>query len=141
MKYDDMKHVLAAADHGSYELDAKLWSLYHQHGNPMPHYAEEWFEEARSEGQAAARLSTNMSAVLELLEDKLPDADLEIVSDEDGITVTVSGEKDGEEIRETCQARVPLTKMALVLGQAAFGAMHQQDKIVQRGYTAEWCAS
>lgn len=137
MKFDDMKHVLAAADHGSYELDAKLWSLYHQHGNPMPHYAEEWFEEARSEGQAAARLSTNMSAVLELLEDKLPDADLEIVSDEGGITVTVSGEEGGQEIKESCQARMPLSKLALVLGQAVFGALHQQDMHMQRSWSSE----
>lgn len=137
MQYDAMQHVLAAADRGSYDLDARLWSLYHQHGDPMPHYAEEWFQESRSREEPAARLSTSVSAVLELLEEKLPEANLEIVSDEDGVTITVAGEEDGQEISETCRARVPLTKLGLVLGQAVLGALHQQDLILQRGYSAE----
>lgn len=137
MRYDDMGKALAAAERGSYDLDAKLWSLYNQHGDPMPHYAEGWFQESRSREEPAARLSTNVSAVLELLAEKLPDADLEILSDEDGVTVTVTGEEDGQEIRETCQARVPLAQMGLVLGRAIFGALHQQDLILQQGYSAE----
>lgn len=137
MKFDDMKHVLEAAKTGDYDLDAALWSLYEQHGNPMPYYAEPWFQEARSRETPSARLSTDMGAVLALLEDTFPEADLEIVSDESGVSVTVSGEVEGEEVRYFCQDRVPLTKIGLVVGRAAFGALHQREMILQRSYAAE----
>lgn len=132
-----MKHVLEAAKTGDYDLDATLWSLYEQHGNPMPYYAEPWFQEARSHEDPAARLSTSMGAVLALLEDTFPEADLEIVSDESGVSVTISGEVEGEEVREVCQDRVPLTRIGLVVGRAALGALHQREAILQKGYAAE----
>lgn len=137
MKFDDMKHVLEAAKSGDYDLDATLWSLYEQHGNPMPYYAEPWFQEARSQEDPAARLSTSMGAVLALLEDTFPEADLKIVSDESGVSVTVSGEVEGEEVRESCKDSVPLTKIGLVVARATFGVLHQREAILQRSYAAE----
>lgn len=137
MQYDKIQEILAGATSGSLDLDQQLWSLHEGHGDPIPYYAQNWFYDARSEERPSARLSTSTDAVLSLLEDKLPEADLEIEVTQDGIKVTITAEEDGQEIVESCSARLPLTRMALVLGRTVAGALHQKDMILQKGFSAE----
>lgn len=85
MSRADLLTRLSTLSEGDYDTDKMVWGSLRGGGWPLASYDEEYFQDARQQGEASARLTTDFTAVLawfrhELADLKHTDLKLQVVA-------------------------------------------------------------
>lgn len=71
-RYATLSRSMGETVVGSYDLDKKIWGVMRGHGEDIPYYDVEVFEQARAEGDPKTRMSTNVAAAMEVIQEEMP---------------------------------------------------------------------
>lgn len=125
MSYAQISEKLRAAGAGSEDLDRLVWSRLYGCDHPLTHFDEDTFYQCRAEGQAYASVTTNAQMALVMLEEKHPDASIEIETRGGKIRVKtmVSNLDFGGPITGKFAGSLPISQMSLAIA-ATFCEMH-----------------
>lgn len=122
--YSEISEILREAEAGSEDLDRLFWSRTYACDYPLTYYDEETFDQCRAEGQSSASMTTNAQMALQMIEEALPKATIEIQTRAGEISVrtTISNLDFGGPITGKFTGKLPISQMALAI-TASFSEM------------------
>lgn len=102
MNYENLNNIMSGVSWGSDDLDMKVWAIFEGHSSDgdVPHYAREWFHDARNEGidqfsNGACRATTDVAHALLFADALVPGHELTIDKKKHNTTVEMRVELCG----------------------------------------------
>ena len=76
-------------------LDMKVWAALEGHDWPIPHYAQNFYEAAVRQGEAACRAATDLGSAMRLADELLPGVQWQITRATGTVSCTMTAEVNG----------------------------------------------